>query len=64
MSNYFTQNNRKTTTSNFLQLIIDDVILVNMFSKGGAQQIQFDVKRNILPLFAQFTSKPEAYFKP
>lgn len=45
------------------QLLIDDVILVNMFSRGGAQQIQFDVKRNILPLFAQFTPKPEVYFK-
>ncbi|XP_065221188.1 RAD50-interacting protein 1 [Planococcus citri] len=50
--------------SQLCKLIIDDVILVNMFNKGGAQQLRFDVKRNILPLFAQLTPKPEAYFKP
>ncbi|KAK7603639.1 hypothetical protein V9T40_003638 [Parthenolecanium corni] len=53
----------KNIADQLCKLLIDDVILVNMFSRGGAQQIQFDVKRNILPLFAQFTPKPEVYFK-
>lgn len=45
-------------------MIIEDVILENTFNEGGAQQLHFDVRRNLLPLFSQYTSKPDAYFMP
>ncbi|XP_076459173.1 RAD50-interacting protein 1-like [Babylonia areolata] len=43
--------------------ILNEVILTNHFSEGGAIQLQFDMTRNLLPLFGEFTQKPEAYFR-
>ncbi|KAK2166892.1 hypothetical protein LSH36_34g08179 [Paralvinella palmiformis] len=41
----------------------EQVILENSFNEGGAFQINFDITRNLFPLFGQYTQKPEAYFK-
>ena len=39
------------------------MILENRFNEGGAAQLQFDMLRNLFPLFAQYTHKPDSYFK-
>ena len=39
------------------------VILQNHFNEGGAMQLNFDMTRNLFPLFGQYTQKPENYFK-
>ena len=39
------------------------VILANHFNDGGAAQLNFDMTRNLFPLFGQYTQKPENYFK-
>ena len=39
------------------------VILANKFNEGGAVQLQFDMTRNVFPLFAAYSAKPENYFK-
>ncbi|XP_049774024.1 RAD50-interacting protein 1 [Schistocerca cancellata] len=44
------------------QFIYEEVILMNRFNEGGAIQLQFDMTQNLFPLFAQYTSKPEAHF--
>ncbi|KAL4240719.1 RAD50-interacting protein 1 [Mactra antiquata] len=43
--------------------IFEEVILRNKFNEGGAAQLQFDMARNLFPLFGEFTPKPENYFK-
>ena len=35
----------------------------NNFSQGGAAQLQFDMTRNLFPLFGEYTSKPDNYFR-
>ena len=42
---------------------VSQLILENHFSPGGAAQLQFDMTRNLFPLFASYTLKPENYFK-
>ena len=39
------------------------LILANKFNEGGAMQLQFDMTRNVFPLFAAYSAKPENYFK-
>ncbi|XP_071454292.1 RAD50-interacting protein 1 [Hetaerina americana] len=39
------------------------LVLANKFNVGGALQLQFDMTRNLFPLFSQFTEKPENHFK-
>ena len=46
----------------YLQFIYEEVILQNNFNDGGAMQLQYDMLRNMFPLFGQFTSKPDVYF--
>ncbi|KAM8972102.1 RAD50-interacting protein 1 [Pelodytes ibericus] len=43
--------------------IYQDVILANHFNEGGAAQLQFDMSRNLFPLFSPYCKKPENYFK-
>ncbi|XP_063304190.1 RAD50-interacting protein 1 [Pelobates fuscus] len=43
--------------------IYQDVILANHFNEGGAAQLQFDMSRNLFPLFSHYCKKPENYFK-
>lgn len=43
--------------------LYEEVILQNSFSEGGAAQLNFDMTRNLFPIFGNFTQKPENYFK-
>lgn len=42
--------------------LFEDLVLDNKFNDGGAVQFKFDVTRNLFPLFAQFSEKPENHF--
>lgn len=42
--------------------LFDDLVLENRFSEAGALQFKYDVTRNLLPLFSQFSDRPESYF--
>uniref|UniRef100_A0A8D3CE77 RAD50-interacting protein 1 n=1 Tax=Scophthalmus maximus TaxID=52904 RepID=A0A8D3CE77_SCOMX len=44
-------------------LLYQDVILSNHFSEGGAAQLQFDMTRNLFPLFGHYCKRPENFFK-
>lgn len=41
--------------------LFEKLILFNKFNEGGAEQLKFDITRNLLPLFAQYTDKPNSY---
>ncbi|XP_038134067.1 RAD50-interacting protein 1 [Cyprinodon tularosa] len=43
--------------------IYQEVILANHFSDGGAAQLQFDMTRNLFPLFGHYCRRPENFFK-
>nr|XP_046234500.1 RAD50-interacting protein 1 isoform X2 [Scatophagus argus] len=43
--------------------LYQDVILSNHFSEGGAVQLQFDMTRNLFPLFGHYCKRPENFFK-
>uniref|UniRef100_UPI00398E5D8A RAD50-interacting protein 1 n=1 Tax=Pristiophorus japonicus TaxID=55135 RepID=UPI00398E5D8A len=43
--------------------IYQDIILANHFNEGGSAQLQFDMNRNLFPLFAHYCKRPENYFK-
>lgn len=42
--------------------LFEDLVMDNRFNDGGALQLKYDVTRNLLPLFSQFTERPESYF--
>lgn len=42
--------------------LFDELVLENRFNECGALQFKYDVTRNLLPLFAQFSDRPDAYF--
>ncbi|EFA07987.1 RINT1-like protein [Tribolium castaneum] len=42
--------------------LFEDLVLDNRFNTGGALQLKYDVTRNLLPLFSQYTERPETYF--
>ncbi|XP_056280818.1 RAD50-interacting protein 1 [Pseudoliparis swirei] len=44
-------------------LLYQDVILSNHFSEGGAAQLQFDMTRNLFPLFGHYCQRPENFLK-
>lgn len=41
--------------------LFEDFVLETRFNEGGALQLKFDVTRNLFPIFAQFTDKPDSY---
>ncbi|XP_072509199.1 RAD50-interacting protein 1 [Notamacropus eugenii] len=43
--------------------IYQEIILANYFNEGGAAQLQFDMTRNLFPLFSHYCKRPENYFK-
>ncbi|CAG5927169.1 unnamed protein product [Menidia menidia] len=43
--------------------LYQEVILSNHFSDGGAAQLQFDMTRNLFPLFGHYCKRPENFFK-
>ncbi|KAG7496949.1 RAD50-interacting protein 1 [Solea senegalensis] len=45
------------------KFLYQDVILSNHFSDGGAAQLQFDMTRNLFPLFGHYCKRPENFFK-
>ncbi|CAH1179774.1 unnamed protein product [Phaedon cochleariae] len=42
--------------------LFEDLVLDNRFSEGGALQFKFDITRNLVPLFSQFSERPHNYF--
>lgn len=42
---------------------IDSMIMNTRFSTGGASQFNFDIMRNLLPLFGQYVKRPASLFK-
>jgi len=44
------------------QFLFEEVVLVNHFNSGGAEQLQYDILRNLFPLFGLYINKPELYF--
>ncbi|OXU27588.1 hypothetical protein TSAR_000182 [Trichomalopsis sarcophagae] len=44
------------------QYLFDELVLRNQFNAGGAAQLQFDIKRNLFPLFGLYTNKSDSYF--
>lgn len=42
--------------------LFEYLVLDNRFSTGGALQFKFDVTRNLIPLFLQFSERPQNYF--
>ncbi|XP_025419598.1 RAD50-interacting protein 1 isoform X2 [Sipha flava] len=41
--------------------IFNDILLANMFNKGGAQHLLCDVRYKLLPIFSKYTAKPSIY---
>ncbi|XP_061942142.1 RAD50-interacting protein 1 isoform X1 [Apis cerana] len=52
----------KNLASQFDQFLLEEVVLVNHFNMGGAEQLQYDIFRNLFPLFGLYINKPESYF--
>lgn len=52
----------KSLAAQFDQFLFEEVVLVNRFNNGGAEQLQYDVLRNLFPLFGLYINKPELYF--
>lgn len=46
----------------FSQFLFEEVVLVNRFDNGGAEQLRYDILRNLFPLFGLYIDKPESYF--
>lgn len=42
---------------------IDSMIMNTKFSEGGAAQFKFDITRNLIPLFGQYSRRPGFLFK-
>lgn len=42
---------------------IDSMLMNTKFSEGGAAQFRFDIDRNLLPLFGQYSRRPGLLFK-
>nr|CAH0101935.1 unnamed protein product [Daphnia galeata] len=45
------------------QFLLEELILQRQFNEGGVAQLCFDIQQNLIPLFGQYTTKPESYFK-
>ncbi|XP_076179818.1 RAD50 interactor 1 [Ptiloglossa arizonensis] len=52
----------KNLALQFDQFLLEEVVLVNHFNTGGAEQLEYDIFRNLFPLFGLYISKPESYF--
>ena len=49
--------------ANVERLLLVQIILASHYNDGGASQLQFDMTKNLFTLFAEYTQKPENYFK-
>ncbi|XP_076644100.1 RAD50 interactor 1 [Halictus rubicundus] len=52
----------KNLALQFDQFLLEEVVLVNHFNTGGAEQVEYDITRNLFPLFGLYINKPESYF--
>uniref|UniRef100_A0A672NHP7 RAD50-interacting protein 1 n=1 Tax=Sinocyclocheilus grahami TaxID=75366 RepID=A0A672NHP7_SINGR len=43
--------------------IYENLILYNHFNEGGVAQLQYDMTRNLFPLFGHYCKRPENFFK-
>lgn len=43
--------------------LIDKMIMHTKFSEGGSMQFNFDITRNLIPLFGQYSRRPSILFK-
>uniref|UniRef100_A0A0B6ZWY6 RAD50-interacting protein 1 n=1 Tax=Arion vulgaris TaxID=1028688 RepID=A0A0B6ZWY6_9EUPU len=43
--------------------ILNEVVFPNYFNDGGALQLQFDITRNLIPLFGDYSHSPASYFR-
>lgn len=46
-----------------LQFLFNDILLANMFNRGGAQHLLCDVRYKLLPIFSKYTAKPTIYIE-
>ncbi|KAL1497613.1 hypothetical protein ABEB36_008543 [Hypothenemus hampei] len=46
---------RRNIAMEFDTYLFEDLVMDNRFNEGGALQLKFDITRNLLPLFAQYT---------
>lgn len=53
----------RLVASRFDVFIIDGMIMNTRFSPGGAAQFNFDMTRNLFPLFGQYLERPQLLFK-
>lgn len=53
----------RLVASRFDVFIIDGMIMNTRFSAGGAAQFNFDMTRNLFPLFGQYLARPHLLFK-
>ncbi|XP_066597447.1 RAD50-interacting protein 1 isoform X1 [Prorops nasuta] len=44
------------------KFLLEEVVLSNHFNTGGAEQLQYDIFRNLFPLFGLYVKKPELHF--
>ena len=47
----------------FNVLVLVQLVLHNYFNEGGASQLKFDIEKNLFPIFAMHTTKPESYLR-
>lgn len=53
----------RMVAARFDVFIIDGMIMNTRFSVGGAAQFNFDMTRNLFPLFGQYLARPHLLFK-
>ncbi|KAG7210875.1 hypothetical protein KM043_012357 [Ampulex compressa] len=52
----------KSLAAQFDQFLLEEVVLVNNFNVGGAEQLQHDIFRSLFSVFGLYVGKPESYF--
>lgn len=45
------------------QFVFYDVLMANMFNKGGAQHLLCDVRYKMIPILSKYTTKPSIYIE-
>ncbi|XP_062567477.1 RAD50-interacting protein 1-like [Saccostrea cucullata] len=74
LRDHLTTMNRKLSKPIFVKMwrkladkmskfMLDEVVLQNRFNEAGAKQLEFDMTRNLFPLFGEYTTKPQNYFR-
>lgn len=45
------------------EYLYEEMVAICVFNEGGALQFNYDITRNLFPLFGQYYNKPEVHFK-